>query len=313
MTQLSTVGASLVDLVGNTPLLRLTNTGTQLAPGVEVLAKAEYFNPGGSVKDRAALNMILTAERDGRLTPGKRILDATSGNTGIAYAWIGAARGYKTTLCLPANASQERKRILQAYGAELILTDARYSTDGAQRRAKELAASNPELYFYPDQYNNDANWQAHFSTTGPEIWGQTKGKITHFVTGLGTTGSFMGIGRYLRARNPSVRLISMQPASPLHGLEGLKHLETAIVPGIYDPTLADETIEVETEDAYATCRLLARDEGWFVGVSAAANVLAALRVAKTLESGVVVTLLCDAGDKYLSEHFWQGDEPWPMI
>jgi cysteine synthase B len=307
------VGQNLTELVGNTPLIRLSRITEGLPEGVQVCAKAEYFNPGGSVKDRAALNMILTAEREGKLVPGKTILDATSGNTGIAYAWIGAARGYKVTLCLPANASPERKAILKAYGAELILTDARYSTDGAQRKAKEMAADDPGRFFYPDQYNNDANWQAHFAGTGPEIWRQTEGRITHFVAGLGTTGTFIGTGRFLREQNPKVRLISMEPASPLHGLEGLKHLETALVPGIYDPRLADESVRVETEDAYTMCRKLAREEGVFVGISSGANVHAAIEIARGLNEGVVVTILADAGDKYLSDRFWAGEEPVPQI
>jgi cysteine synthase B len=306
-------GFRLLDQVGNTPLIRLNRITRDLRPGVEIYAKAEYFNPGGSVKDRAALNMIRTAIADGRLTKGKRILDATSGNTGIAYAWIGAALGFRVTLCLPGNASMERKQILRAYGAELILTDPSEGTDGAQRRAKNLAASDPSLYFYPDQYNNNANWCAHFSTTGPEIWEQTEGRITHFVAGLGTTGTFTGTGRFLRERAPAVKLISMQPATPLHGLEGLKHLETAIVPGFYDPRLADENVEVETEDAYDMCRCLAQAEGLFVGVSSAANVFAAMQVGKQLTDGVIVTVLCDSGDKYLSDPFWSDPEPCPMI
>jgi S-sulfo-L-cysteine synthase (O-acetyl-L-serine-dependent) len=295
---------SLLDMVGNTPLIRLIRVASDLPSDVRLYAKAEYFNPGGSVKDRPALNMIETAERDGLLYPGKTILDATSGNTGIAYAWIGAAKGYPVTLCLPSNASPERKKILAAYGAELIFTDAGSSTDGAQRKAKELYLENPKKYFYPDQYNNDANWQSHFSHTGPEIWKQTDGQITHFLAGLGTTGSFTGTGRYLKSVNSSIQLISMQPATPLHGLEGMKHLETAIVPGIYDPHLADRQVEVETEDAYAMCRCLARQEGLFVGISAGANVHAALRIASELSEGVVVTLLCDSGDKYLTDKFW---------
>ena len=310
---MSANGVSLLDQVGNTPLIKLNRITRDLPRGVELYAKAEYFNPGGSVKDRAALNMIRTAITDGRLTAGKRILDATSGNTGIAYAWIGAALGFPVTLCLPANASSERKQILKAYGAELVLTDAGSSTDGAQREAKKLAAADPELYFYPDQYNNDANWRAHFSTTGPEIWSQTDGRITHFVAGLGTTGTFTGAGRFLNEQAAGVKLISMQPATGLHGLEGLKHLETAIVPGIYDPTLADENIEVETEDAYDMCRCLARVEGLFVGISSAANVFASIEVGKRLTAGVIVTVLCDSGDKYLSERFWNDPEPCPMI
>jgi cysteine synthase B len=307
------VGQSLSDMVGNTPLLRLSRVTEGLPEGVQVCAKAEYFNPGGSVKDRAALNMIERAEKEGKLKPGKTILDATSGNTGIAYAWIGAAKGYKVTLCLPANASPERKSILKAYGAELILTDARYSTDGAQRKAKEMATAEPERFFYPDQYNNDANWQAHYTGTGPEIWKQTEGRITHFVAGLGTTGTFVGTSRFLKEKNPDIKLISMEPASPLHGLEGLKHLETAIVPGIYDPSLADENVRVETEDAYSMCRSLAREEGLFVGISSGANVHAALEIAKKLKQGVVVTVLADSGDKYLSDRFWAGEDPVPQI
>ena len=305
-------GRSLLDQVGNTPLIRLTRITRDLPPGVELYAKAEYFNPGGSVKDRAAKNMIRTAIADGRLTPGKRILDATSGNTGIAYAWIGAALGFPVTLCLPSNASPERKQILKAYGAQLILTDAAEGTDGAQRRAKAIKAENPDLYFYPDQYNNDANWREHIATTGPEIWRQTDQRLTHFVAGLGTTGTFVGCSRFFHQQDPNIKCISMQPASPLHGLEGLKHLETAIVPGIYDPTLADENVWVETEDAYDMCRCLARVEGLFVGISSAANVYAAMQIGKKLKSGVIVTILCDSGDKYLTDEFWNDPEPCPM-
>jgi len=309
-----TSDTSILDTVGNTPLLRLSRSFPDLKPKVRVYGKAEYFNPGGSVKDRPALNMVLEAERSGKLTPGKTILDATSGNTGIAYAWIGAAKGYRVTLCLPANASPERKKILKAYGAELILTDPGESTDGAQRKAKELVAADPDKFFYPDQYNNDANWRAHFEHTGPEIWRQTEGEITHFVAGLGTTGTFTGTGRFLRSVNKDIELISMQPATPLHGLEGMKHLETAIIPGIYDPDLANRQVTVETEDAYEMCRWLARNEGLFVGISSGANVLSALRIAKELDEGTVVTILCDSGDKYLSDRFWSNEtEPWPVI
>jgi cysteine synthase B len=302
-------------LVGNTPLIRLSGILPDLPADVEVYGKAEYFNPGGSVKDRAALSMILAAERDGTLTKDKVVLDATSGNTGIAYAWIAASRGYRVALCLPANASPERKKILAAYGAQLILTDPRYSTDGAQKKARELVSENPGKYFYPDQYNNDNNWRAHFETTGPEIWDQTGGRISHFVTGLGTTGTFVGVGRYLRSQNPAIRLIAMQPASPMHGLEGMKHLATALVPGIWDASLPDETIRIETEDAYTTCRCLAKLEGLFVGPSSGGNVYAAIQVAKTVPVGsVVVTVLCDGGDKYMSEPFWSNDlDPCPQI
>lgn len=294
---------SLLDLIGNTPLLKLNNL--PLPPGVEIYAKAEWANPGGSVKDRAALNMILAGERSGALTPDKIIIDATSGNTGIAYAMIGAARGYRVKLCLPKNASAERKRILQAYGAELVLTDPMAGTDGAIIEVRRLVAENPDAYFYPDQYNNPANWRAHYDTTGVEIYEQTRGRVTHFVAGLGTSGTFIGVGRRLRELQPSVRLISMQPDSPYHGLEGMKHMETAIVPGIYDAALADAQMEIATEDAFALVKELARREGWFVGISAAANVVAALRVAQTLEAGVIVTILCDGASRYLSEKFWE--------
>ncbi len=291
--------------IGNMPLFRLRRVIGDLPEEIEIYAKAEHLNPGGSVKDRAALWMILAGERDGKLTKGKTILDATSGNTGIAYAMIGAARGYKVVLALPKNASVERKRILRFYGAEIIETDAMQGTDGAQIVAKELAATHPEKYFYPDQYNNDANWQAHYETTAPEIWRQTAGKITHFVAGLGTTGTFVGTSRRLKKFNPKIQAISMQPDLPLHGLEGMKHLETAIIPGIYDANVADETVEVATEDAQEMTRRLAREEGLFVGVSAGANVYAAIRLAQKIKgSAVIVTILCDGGAKYLSENFW---------
>jgi cysteine synthase B len=291
--------------IGNTPLLRLRRVTRDLPEGVTVFVKAEYLNPGGSVKDRPALAMILDGERSGQLHPGKIILDATSGNTGIAYAMLGAARGYRVTLCLPANASAERKRILQLHGAEVIETDPLQGSDGAQAIAKEMAARDEEKYFYPDQYNNDANWRAHYQGTGPEIWKQTEGRITHFVAGLGTCGTFTGVGRKLRELNSSVRLISMEPDSPIHGLEGLKHLPTSKRPGIFDPTLADQTVEVATEEAQAMTRRLAREEGLFVGVSAGANVTAALALAAELPAGsVVVTILCDGGERYMSERFW---------
>ena len=295
--------------IGGTPLLRLNRVAADLPARVEVLAKAEHLNPGGSVKDRAALAMILAGERDGLLRAGKTILDATSGNTGIAYAMIGAARGYPVTLCLPRNASPERRRILRIHGAEIVETDPMQGTDGAQVRAKELAAARPEKYFYPDQYNNDANWRAHYEATAPEIWRQTEGRITHFVAGLGTSGTFVGTARRLKEFDPRVRAVSMQPDSPLHGLEGMKHMPTALVPGIYDPTLADDEVEVSTEDAQEMTRRLAREEGLFVGVSSGANVFAALRLARNVPAGsVVVTILCDGGGKYLSEHFWDEDQ-----
>jgi cysteine synthase B len=292
--------------IGKTPLLRLRRVTSDVPAEVEVFAKAEHLNPGGSVKDRAALSMILAGEESGRLQPGQIILDATSGNTGIAYAMIGAARGYKVALCLPKNASMERKRILNIYGAEIIETDPMQGTDGAQIKARELVAADPDKYFYPDQYNNDANWRAHYNQTAPEIWEQTNGRITHFLAGLGTSGTFVGVARRLKEFRAGVRVISMQPDSPLHGLEGMKHMQTAIVPGIYDPALADEQVEVATEDAEEMTRRLAREEGLLVGVSSGANVHAALKLARELTvKSVVVTILCDGGSKYLSERFWE--------
>jgi S-sulfo-L-cysteine synthase (O-acetyl-L-serine-dependent) len=295
--------ASLLDLIGNTPLIKLANLVGN--PRVEIYGKAEWANPGGSVKDRPALNMILEGERSGELTRDKTIIDSTSGNTGIAYAMIAAARGYRVKLCLPKNASEERKRILEAYGVELVLTDPLAGSDGAILVVREIVAADPDKYFYPDQYNNPANWRAHYETTGVEIFEQTGGRVTHFVAGLGTSGTFVGTGRRLRELKPEVRLISMQPDSPFHGLEGLKHMETAIVPGIYDPTLADEEVEVDTEEAHAMVKRLARREGWFVGISSAANVVAAMRVAGRIDEGVIVTILSDDASKYLSEKFWE--------
>jgi cysteine synthase B len=295
-----TDGAGVLASIGKTPLIRLRGNG------VEVYAKAEHLNPGGSVKDRAARAIILDGERTGSLTPEKTILDATSGNTGIAYAMIGAALGYSVAVCLPRNAGPERKRTLRIYGAEIIETDPLEATDGAQRRAKQMAAESPERYFYADQYNNDANWRAHFETTGIEIWEQTQGRITHFLAGLGTSGTFVGTTRRLKQFNPAIRAVSMQPDLPLHGLEGMKHMATAMVPGIYDRSLADEEVEVGTVDAQVMTRELARKEGLMVGVSAGANVFAALRLARTLPAGsVVVTVLCDAGSRYLAEGFWE--------
>src|SRR5688572_17922002 len=291
--------------VGNTPLIRLRSVTTGLPSGVEVLAKAEYTNPGGSVKDRAALAMILAGEKSGELTPDKTIIDATSGNTGIAYAMLGAARGYRVTLVLPANASDPRKKILRRFGAEIIETDPMGGTDTAQLVARELSAERPDQYFYPDQYNNEANWKAHYATTANEIWWQTNGGVTHFVAGLGTTGTFTGTTRRLKELNPELYAVSAQPASPLHGLEGLKHLETAIVPGIHDARLADENLFVETEAGQAMTRRLAREEGIFVGPSSGANVHAAIEIAKRLDAeATIVTILCDGGGKYLDEQFW---------
>jgi S-sulfo-L-cysteine synthase (O-acetyl-L-serine-dependent) len=294
--------ASLLDLIGNTPLIKLQYLVEN--PRVEIYGKAEWANPGGSVKDRPALRMIREGERTGALTRDKTIIDSTSGNTGIAYAMIAAALGYRVKLCLPKNASEERKRILRAFGAELVLTDPLAGSDGAIRAVREIVTAEPDKYFYPDQYNNPANWRAHYDTTGLEIFEQTEGRITHFVAGLGTSGTFMGAGRRLRELKPGVRLISMEPDSPFHGLEGLKHMETAIVPGIYDPAFADEQVAIATEDAHAMAKRLVRSEGWFVGISAAANVAAAMKVAERIDEGVIVTVLCDDGSKYLSEKFW---------
>jgi len=311
----SKLGTSVLDLIGNTPLLSFKRVTRHLPAGVRVCAKAEWYNPGGSVKDRAALAMIVDGERRGLLTRDKTIIDATSGNTGIAYAMIAAERGYKVTLAMPRNASAERKQSLHAYGAELILTDPTESTDGAQRLVRKMVDENPDKYFYPDQYNNDANWRAHYETSGPEIWKQTDGQVTHFVSGMGTSGTFMGVTRRLKKYNPAIQCISMQPDSPLHGLEGMKHMVSALVPGIYDPGVADANVEVSTEDAHAMVLRLAREEGLLVGVSSGANLVAALQVAAKLKEGVVVTIFCDSAAKYLSESFWTssiGDaEIWP--
>jgi cysteine synthase B len=296
--------------IGNTPLLRLAKVAAEF-PGIEIYAKAEYFNPGGSVKDRPALNMILEGERSGKLTHDKTLIDATSGNTGIAYAMIGAARGYKVKLCLPLNASIERKRILKAYGAELVLTSADEGSDGAIRRVREIYKSDPDRYFYADQYSNDANWRAHYETTGPEIMAQTEGRITHFVALLGTSGTFTGTSRRLRGELPHVSCISAQPSTGFHGIEGTKHMPTAIVPAIYDEKLADRNLWIETEHCHKMVKRLAREEGLLVGISGAGNVVAALTVARDLQAqgreGVIVTILCDSADKYLSEHFWDED------
>jgi len=299
--------SSVLDLIGRTALVRLRRFERE-TPGVELYAKAEWQNPGGSVKDRAAARMIADGEASGALKPGLTIIDATSGNTGIAYAMVSAARQYKVKLCLPENASPERKLILRAFGAELVLTNPLEGTDGAIREVRRLVAEHPERYFYPDQYSNESNWRAHFDTTGPEIVEQTSGRITHFVAGLGTSGTFMGTGRALRRFNPAVKLISFQPDSSFHGLEGLKHMASAMVPAIYDPTLADEDLRVSTEDAHALVRRLAREEGLLVGISAGAALAATLQVARRLSEGVVVTVFPDGAEKYLSESFWTADE-----
>ncbi|MBI3670380.1 MAG: PLP-dependent cysteine synthase family protein [Acidobacteria bacterium] len=303
------VGVSVLDRIGNTPLLRLSRVGREF-PEVEFYAKAEWFNPGGSVKDRPALNMILEGERSGQLRPGKIILDSTSGNTGIAYAMIAAAKGYHVELCLPASATVERKRILAAYGAELVLTPGDEGSDGAIRRVREIYAADPDKYFYPDQYSNAANWRAHYQTTALEIWEQTRGRLTHFVAGLGTSGTFVGVTRRLKELNPAIRCISLQPDSAFHGLEGWKHMATAIAPKIYDPSLADDDLPVRTEDAYKMVKRLAREEGLLVSPSGAAALAGSFQVAKALPRGqraILVTLFADSGDKYLSERFWEED------
>jgi len=302
--------SSVLDLIGRTPLVRLRHFERE-TPGVELYAKAEWQNPGGSVKDRAAARMIAEGEASGALRPGLTIVDATSGNTGIAYAMIGAARGYPVKLFLPHNASPERKLILRAFGAELVLTDPLEGTDGAIREVRRLVAADPRKYFYPDQYSNDANWRAHFEATGPEIIEQTDGRVTHFVAGLGTSGTFMGTARALRQFNPAVKVISFQPDSPFHGLEGLKHMGSAMVPAIYDATLADEDLAVSTEEAHRLVRRLAREEGLLVGISSGAALSAALHVARRIETGtpgVVVTVFPDGAEKYLSESFWTAED-----
>ena len=297
---------NVIRAIGNTPLLELSRIAADV-PGLRLLAKAEHRNPGGSVKDRPARGMILEGISRGLLTEGKTILEATSGNTSIADAMIGAALGFRVLLCVPGNVSPERGAILNAYGAEIVRTDPLEGTDGAIRKARALAAERPDVYFYPDQYSNDANWSAHFETTGPEIWRDTRGHFSHFVAGLGTSGTFVGVTRFLRAKDPSIRCISVEPDGPLHGLEGMKHMASAMVPRIYDDSLADARREVPTEDAYAMCRRLGREEGIFAGPSSGANVAASLAVARELDGApaTIVTILCDGGDRYLSAPFWK--------
>ena len=294
----------VLSLIGNTPLLRLQKVARRF-PEVELYGKAEWANPGGSVKDRPAMNIIREAERAGLMSKDKILIDSTSGNTGIAYAMICAARGYRLKLCMPSNVSEERKRILKAYGAEIIYTDPLEGSDGAIRRVRQMAAEKPELYFYANQYDNPANWRAHYNSTGPEIFEQTQSRVTHFVAGLGTSGTFMGTARRLKELNPKIRCVSFQPDSPFHGLEGMKHMATAIVPGIYDPSVADQDLPVPTEEAYAMTKRLAREEGMLVGISAGAAVVASLKVAESAGRGVIVTIFPDSGDKYLSERFWE--------
>lgn len=294
---------SILSRIGNTPLVRLPNIGREF-PGVHLLAKLEWFNPGGSVKDRAAAGIVAMAEQAGRLGPGKVLLDASSGNTAVAYAMICAIKGYRATLCVPSNASPQVLKTLKAYGVTLVLTSPLESSDGAIREARRLAAEEPGKYFYADQYNNPANGEAHYQTTGPEIWEQTQGDVTHLIAGLGTTGTLMGTGRYLKEKKPSVRIISVQPDSPLHGLEGLKHMATSIVPGIFDPKFPDMNLEIQTEEAYAMVRRLAVEEGLLAGISGGAALAAGLRVASSLKSGNIVMIFPDGGARYLDDEFW---------
>jgi len=303
-----TLGHSLMERIGNTPLLRLDALTPDL-PGVALLGKAEWYNPGGSVKDRAAANIVAQARRSGKLPPGKSLLDSTSGNTGIAYAMLGAAERFPVTLCMPENVSRERKQILQGYGANIIYTDPGDGSDGSIRKARELISQHPDKYFYADQYSNEANWKAHYHGTANEIWHQTQGRITHFVSMLGTSGTFMGTTRRLKELNPAVQCISLQPDSSFHGIEGAKHMATAIVPKIYDASLADRNLEISTEDSYAMARQMSRTAGLLVGISSAAAVVGCLKIAQDLslkrsQEAVIVTILCDSGDKYLSERFW---------
>lgn len=305
------IGFSVMERIGNTPLLRLERIRADV-PHAEIYGKAEWTNPGGSVKDRAAAGIVQEAFRDGSMRGGKRLLDSTSGNTGIAYAMLGAACGFGVTLCVPANVSVERKRILKAYGAEIFYTEAGEGSDGAILEAQRIIAAYPDKYFYADQYSNDANWLAHYRGTANEIWEQTQGRITHFVTVLGTSGTFMGTTRRLKELNPRIQCISLQPDSPFHGIEGAKYMPTSIKPKIYDPALADRNIEINTENCYAMARRLAREEGLLVGTSSAASLVGALRVAREaeIEHPVLVCIFCDGADKYLSERFWdEGSKP----
>ncbi len=296
-------GLSVVEQIGNTPLLRLRDPA--IPPQVKVYAKLEFFNPGGSVKDRPARRMIEDGEQDGSLGAGKVILDSTSGNTGIAYAMIGAAKGYRVKLAMPANVSRERKAILAAYGAEVVYTDPGELSDGAIREARRIYEADPDQYFKPDQYNNPANWYAHRDTTAPEIWEQTQGHVTHFVATIGTSGTLMGTGRGLRKFNPAIQIIAAEPAEPFHGIEGLKHMESSIVPGIYDETLLDYKIPIDTDDAYDTALRLPVEKGILVGQSSGGAYWAALEVARQIDTGVVVTIFCDGGDKYMSTPMWR--------
>jgi cysteine synthase B len=301
------LGMNILDRIGNTPLVRLDRLTDHL-PGIQIVGKAEWVNPGGSVKDRAASSIVVDAMKRGLLGNGQRLLDATSGNTGIAYAMLGAAMRFPVTLCMPSNVSEERKRYLRAYGAEMVWTNPADGSDGAIRKAREIIAAEPEKYYYADQYSNDENWRAHYRTTANEIWEQTEGQVTHFVAALGTSGTFMGTTRRLKELNPNIQCVSMQPDSPFNGLEGLKHMATAIVPKIYDSELADQNIEMATERAYAMAKFLGRQQGVLVGVSAAAATAAAVQLAEAEAAkgreAVIVTILCDGADKYMSERFW---------
>jgi cysteine synthase B len=310
ITTVKALGTTILERIGHTPLVRLEGLTTRL-PGIQILGKAEWTNPGGSVKDRAAASIVADAQRRGLLNSRRGLLDATSGNTGIAYAMLGAAMGFPVTLCMPSNVSEARKRYLRAYGAEVVWTNPADGSDGAIRKAREMIAAEPDQYYYADQYSNDENWRAHYRTTGNEIWEQTEGLVTHFVAALGTTGTFMGTTRRLKELNPNVQCISMQPDSPFNGLEGLKHMATAIVPKIYDPDLADRNIEMATERAYAMAKYMGRNLGLLVGVSAAAATAAAVQVAEEEAAkgreAVIVTILCDGADKYMTERFWTED------
>ena len=300
----ATKPSDLLSRIGNTPLIPLREIGKEIA-GVKLLVKAEWFNPGGSVKDRAAKGIMEAAEEAGFLSRERGLLDATSGNTGVAYAMIGAAKGYRVHLCVPANASPEVLKTLKAYGAQLTLTSPLESSDGAIRKAREMSAQDPKNLFYADQYNNPANWQAHYETTGPEIWEQTDGNVTHFIAGLGTSGTLMGTGRRLKEFNPAVRVVAVQPDSPLHGLEGLKHMATSIVPGIYDPQFPDAQMEVRTEDAYLMVKRLAREEGLMSGISSGAALVVGLALASVIRQGTIVMIFPDGGSRYLDEEFWK--------
>jgi cysteine synthase B len=309
-TRSAKLGRRSIELIGNTPLLRLERIGREF-PNVQLLGKAEWYNPGGSVKDRAAFNIVSEGRRSGKFAAGRVLLDSTSGNTGIAYAMIAAAEGFPVTLCLPENVSVERKRILFAYGANIVYTPADEGSDGAIRVAREMYAKEPEKYFYADQYSNDANWQAHYCGTAEEIWQQTEGRITHFISMMGTSGTFMGTSRRLKELNPRVRCISLQPDSPFHGIEGAKHMASAIVPGIYDVALADEDIGISTEESYATAIRASHEEGLLIGISSGAAIAGGLQIARRLpmnEEAVIVMILPDSGDKYLSERFWTEEE-----